>query len=394
MNYTFYTPQAINEIGARKNQQDTIYPAPGKATADSRVFIVCDGMGGYEKGEVASMAVATAMGNDISEHCDLNQPFTDQLFTAALNAAYDALDNAGKQEPQMGTTLTMLCFHNGGCTAAHIGDSRIYHLRPDTGEILFRSRDHSLVQQLYDMGEITYEEMRTSPKRNIIIRAMQPRQDERSKADLVLITDIRPGDYFYMCTDGMLEKMEDETLMAILADKQTDDNQKRQQLVRLTAENSDNHSAYLIHIKDVEGQEAPKPGITVKKTSPKTTGKATKWLIPLVILLVAIITGFTIYNMMTSKKDTPVKTEVTVPDDPNRVKYMKDDAAPGHHPSSEPVRRNSRPTATVEDRQTKEVNNLLEDAKRRDANKAEADKQKAGNAGSEQPERQTIPTQP
>ena len=252
MKFQLYAPQAIYQLGKRTNQEDSIYPVAGEATADDRLFLVCDGMGGHDKGEVASAAVCDGIVRDIEETLALGEALTDQQFEKALSSAFDALDTADvNQEGKMGTTMTFLCLHRGGCLVAHIGDSRIYHLRPQTGEVLYRSRDHSLVQQLYELGEISYNEMGTSQRKNIILRAMQPYQEERTKATLVHITDIRPGDYFYLCSDGMLEKMEDDELLSIL-NMSVSDEEKAKELIRRTADNSDNHSAYLLHIKDVE----------------------------------------------------------------------------------------------------------------------------------------------
>jgi hypothetical protein len=168
---------------------------------------------------------------------------------------YDELDKEdGGEAKRMGTTLTFLYFHRGGCMIAHIGDSRIYHLRPATGQILYRSRDHSLVNDLYDVGEISKEQMRTSTVKNVITRAMQPHQETRSQADLVHVMDIKAGDYFYLCSDGMLEHMDDAELMSILSRKDLDDAAKRNLLVERTRDNADNHSAYIIHIKNVESE--------------------------------------------------------------------------------------------------------------------------------------------
>ena len=252
MKFQLYTPQAIHQLGKRKNQEDTIYPVAGQASADDRFFLVCDGMGGHDKGEVASAAVCQGMSQAIEDSLPVGEALSDQLFGQALAQAFDTLDAADvAHEGKMGTTMTFLCLHKGGCLVAHIGDSRIYHLRPQTGQVLYRSRDHSLVQQLYELGEISYNEMGTSQRKNIILKAMQPFQEERSKATLVHITDIRPGDYFYLCSDGMLEKMEDDELLSILK-MDASDEEKAAELVKRTEENADNHSAYLIHIKDVE----------------------------------------------------------------------------------------------------------------------------------------------
>ena len=254
MKFQLYQPQAIYQLGQRSNQEDSIYPRFGEATADNRLFLVCDGMGGHDKGEVASAAVCIAMSRATEEILAANASFSDEQFYSVLGKTYDALDAADvKKEGKMGTTMTFLCLHKGGALVAHIGDSRIYHLRPSTGEVLFRSRDHSLVQQLYELGELSYNGMKTSPRKNVILRAMQPYQETRSKASLAHITDIRPGDYFYMCSDGMLEEMEDEELMSIITSELTDE-EKVDELIRRTEENKDNHSAYLVRIKDVEAE--------------------------------------------------------------------------------------------------------------------------------------------
>lgn len=261
MNYKLFLPLAIHELGQRQNQEDNIYPVKGEATLDDRLFIVCDGMGGHEKGEVASNLVCQSISEYVRQHASsADGGFSEELFRQALAYAYTRLDAADDgAAKKMGTTLTFLFLHRDGVTMAHIGDSRIYHIRPGKG-ILYQSRDHSLVFELYQAGEITYDEMRTSPQKNIITRAIQPGEENRVRADIVHTTDIQHGDYFYLCTDGMLEKMENEEINALFSDN-TSDEEKRQRLIEATQGNSDNHSAYLIHIKDVirEAGDVTKP---------------------------------------------------------------------------------------------------------------------------------------
>ena len=94
------------------------------------------------------------------------------MLYAALDAAYQKLDRADDMaSKKMGTTLCLILFHRGGLTAMHIGDSRIYPLRPSARKLIYQSKDHSLVYDLYQAGEITYEEIATSPQKNIITRA-------------------------------------------------------------------------------------------------------------------------------------------------------------------------------------------------------------------------------
>lgn len=256
MKITIYQPQYIHELGQRPNQEDSIFPADGQATTTDRLFLVCDGMGGHEHGEVASRTVCESMSEYLKVRSSVGDILQDQTLLDALDYAYQQLDAKDDGSARkMGTTLTLLCFHRGGCTVAHIGDSRIYHLRPASHTLLYKSRDHSLVYDLYQAGEIRYEDMKTSPQKNIITRAVMPGKDNRVRPDIVHIADVKPGDYFYLCTDGMLEQMEDDELLSIFSDSRTD-GEKCQQLVAATANNKDNHSAYIIHVKSAESDEA------------------------------------------------------------------------------------------------------------------------------------------
>ena len=244
MRINLFPPLSIYEIGQRENQEDAI------AQWNNRLFVLCDGMGGHEHGEVASQTVCKAIASWFDAHVNPEELFTDDLLKEAIEYAYMQLDRyADDSLRQMGTTLTLLYIHKQGVTAAHIGDSRIYHIRPGVG-ILYQSRDHSLVYDLYQAGEITYDEIATFPQKNVITRAMTPGEDNRHRPDIIHITDIQPGDYFYLCSDGMLEQMDNDELVALLSSQLTDE-EKRSQLVELTKDNKDNHSAWILHIKEV-----------------------------------------------------------------------------------------------------------------------------------------------
>ena len=250
-----FPPQAVIELGHRTNQEDCIYPVLGTATRDDRLFILCDGMGGHERGEVASSAVCQGLSDYFSTHVRSDEQLTDKQLKAALEYAYQLLDEKDTGEyRKAGTTMTLLYFHRGGCTAAHIGDSRIYHFRPSSQSILYKSRDHSLVFELYQAGEISYDEMKTHPRRNQVSKAMIAGLENRQRMDVVHITNILPGDYFLICSDGILERLDDEELLDWLSAKD-EDVLKMQKLVELTNGNSDNHSAYLIHVSDVLAEE-------------------------------------------------------------------------------------------------------------------------------------------
>ena len=256
MRIELYPPLSINEIGQRSNQEDTLIQW------NNRLFVLCDGMGGHEKGEVASQTVCQSIVTWFEDNIK-DDSFSDNQLREAIEYAYTELDKYDDGNPRkMGTTLTLLYIHNRGVTAAHMGDSRIYHIRPSQHDegILYQSRDHSLVFDLFQAGEISYDEMATFSQKNIVTRAMTPGEDNRMRPDIIHITDIRPDDWFVLCSDGMLEQIDREgNLLLALFVSQAPDTQKRDHFLSETLNNQDNHSAWLIHIKNVikeDGDEA------------------------------------------------------------------------------------------------------------------------------------------
>lgn len=258
---------SILEAGQRKDsegnphQEDSIFPEYGKQSDSDRLFILCDGMGGHDAGEVASATVCQALSSSIlSSSRKRDGEFTKEDFNRAMASAYKALDEKDNgASRKMGTTMTLLSLHDDGAFIAYMGDSRIYHIRPgETGrdtEILHETEDHSLVNALIKAGELTREEARKSRRKNIITRAMQPNVVQKSKADTYETRDIRKDDYFLLCSDGMLEQsdMEDgSALRHIFSNAGGKDEEKIRQLISATEGNRDNHSAIIIHIIDAE----------------------------------------------------------------------------------------------------------------------------------------------
>lgn len=268
MKLTIAKPQAIHELGRRDNQEDSLFPRAGQATAEDRFFVLCDGMGGHEHGEVASQTVAETLGHYLAEHADPQSVVTDETLLRALEAAYTELDKKDDSAVRkMGTTLCLLALHRGGATILHIGDSRIYHIRPAEERLLYQSKDHSLVYELYEAGEISFDEMQHSPQKNVITRAMQPGEDNRMRPSVVHVADLRAGDYLYLCSDGMLEAMSNEELCRLFARNESDE-QKRARLVAATQGNNDNHSAYFVRINTVQPEAGDEALPDDEQTSP------------------------------------------------------------------------------------------------------------------------------
>lgn len=255
--YTIWEYGQRTDADGNPHQEDWTFPLPGHTTDADRLFILCDGMGGHDAGEIASSTVCEAMSQSIlAAQPSPEGDFPDEMLQKALSDAFSALD--GKDtgaEKKMGTTMTLLKLHNHGCTIAHMGDSRVYHIRPgktaaDT-RILFQTKDHSLINDLIAVGELTEEEAKYSNQKNVITRAMQPHVERRPKADIYHTVDIKPGDYFYLCSDGMLENMENPQICYNFSDTAGSDEEKVERLTKATQENRDNHTAMIVHILEV-----------------------------------------------------------------------------------------------------------------------------------------------
>ena len=148
----------------------------------------------------------------------------------------------------MATTLTMTFVGTTGITLAHVGDSRIYHFRK--GEILFQTEDHSLVNSLVKLGKITHEEVAHHPQRNVIIRAIQG-TDRPTEADVVLLDDIKAGDFLFMCSDGVLERLNNDELSDIFKHLGGPEEIKNAITSACSGKTHDNFSFYIIPIQNV-----------------------------------------------------------------------------------------------------------------------------------------------
>ncbi len=257
-------PGTFSEQGRKDQQEDRTYPrTQADMSPNDKCFVLCDGMGGHEKGEVAAEIVSETLYKSLTSNPPAGGYADKQWFDRSLNAAYNALDKMDlSSERRPGTTMTCVYLAENGVLCAHIGDSRIYQVRPGQG-ILYRSEDHSLVNQMVKLGEITPEEAEHHPKRNIITRAMQPKLDKRYAADIVVISDVKAGDYFFLCCDGILEQLSDKKLVEIIS-ADTDVMQKRNEIYDICHNKTrDNYTCILIPITEVEGSQVQAPSSSV-----------------------------------------------------------------------------------------------------------------------------------
>jgi serine/threonine protein phosphatase PrpC/cytoskeletal protein RodZ len=247
-------PLGFSQSGSRPNNEDAFFPEPQQATPQQRWFLVCDGVGGAERGEVASQMAVTQF--DAYFRQNPVAVATDTYIQQALTTVQDAFDAYLAANPQaegMGTTLTLLYIHEAGATVAHLGDSRVYLVRK--GEIEWRTDDHSYVNELVKAGVLKPADAQRHPQRNVITRAIQG-GEKRAEAAVQIINDLQPGDYFFLCTDGVLERITDELLENTLGSLNTDDEKLRMLWGFCHGQTRDNFTGYLIPIAAVTGDVA------------------------------------------------------------------------------------------------------------------------------------------
>ena len=215
--------------------------------AEENLFIVADGMGGHNAGEVASaLAVTTVMSggrmgiNTMDEFRDLVQRANTAIYTASLDDS---------SQRGMGTTLTALSIVAGvepKVLVANVGDSRTYLLR--NGALTRMSVDHSYVQELVNEGIITPEEARVHPRRNIVTRALGI---DRSVAVDVFMHTVRTGDRVVLCSDGLVDEVADSEILKVLT-QHTDPQETAEALVMVANANGgrDNTTVIVVDILD------------------------------------------------------------------------------------------------------------------------------------------------
>jgi protein phosphatase len=179
------------------------------------LFLVADGMGGHEAGEVASGVTASRLAT-LADHADDHPASIDEL-SAEIQAVNADLFAAGEAGRTMGTTLAGLAIaeHSGkpAWLAFNVGDSRVYSWF--AGELQQITKDHSFVQELVDSGQLDPVEARTHRQRNVITRALGAEPDV--EADY-WVRPIRCDEWFVICSDGLTGEVDDGRIAALLVE--------------------------------------------------------------------------------------------------------------------------------------------------------------------------------
>ena len=224
--------------GARDNNEDAVFM---QECRNGLLAMVADGLGGHDKGEVASnMAVSS-----VSHQLVNRTPDKDDLVQAIIQANND-ISHAQTNGNAMKTTIAAVWIGNGVGYAANVGDTRIYQFR--NGRIVYQSVDHSVAQISVLVGELSPEDIRTSPDRNKLIRVLG--NEAAPKVDCQKLT-VECGDRFLLCSDGFWEPVE-ETAMILAAEGTSDAKtwlEKMKGIItRAQRRHQDNHTAVAIII--------------------------------------------------------------------------------------------------------------------------------------------------
>ena len=179
-----------------------------------QIYAVCDGMGGEEGGEDASLAAVRALMQYSQTTRKANG--TDQLKEMLQQVSDTIEENAKRKGFHSGTTIAMVVICDDTIRIVHVGDSRVYCL--ENGKLDRKTVDHSEVQRMFSMGLITRQEMDTHPKRHVISQFLgMPREDALVSPTISDREQLKGGQRYLICSDGLTDMVKDPEIEAILS---------------------------------------------------------------------------------------------------------------------------------------------------------------------------------
>lgn len=215
--------------------------------ADGSVMaVVCDGMGGAKGGNIASEAAVRIISEKIKSgfHEGMNENSMRLLLSSAIESANGSIysmscDN--KELSGMGTTVVCAIIKNDTAFIANAGDSRLYIA--DDSKISQITTDHSIVQMMVDNGEITPEEAKDHPKKNVITRALGV--DNSLRIDYAR-EEVKEGDTVLLCTDGLTNFVDDASILNVC--NTCDAYQIADELIELANENGGGDNVTVVSV--------------------------------------------------------------------------------------------------------------------------------------------------
>lgn len=207
----------------RLHNEDTVYTITShfgglEESNNFGIFLVADGMGGHKGGELASKLAAYGSSKYLFDRVYEALVFESKVFPQEEIKQWliDAVDEAQKlvlsRVPGGGTTLTLVLATEENFYFAHVGDSRLY-LAAHDGTLKLKTRDHSLVKRLIELGEISETEAETFPQKNILYRALG--QTDPFEADIGVFT-LEIGERLLLCSDGLWGAIKFETINQLI----------------------------------------------------------------------------------------------------------------------------------------------------------------------------------
>ena len=249
----------------RRANEDNAYASPP-------LFVVADGMGGAQAGEVASRIAIEAFEHSLDGTGSPEQRLADRILEANRQIHERSRTESGQEG--MGTTLTAALLDDGELAIGHVGDSRAYLFRD--GELSRLTRDHSLVDELVRRGELTEEEAAEHPQRSIITRALGPEPDVTPDTSTY---PVRAGDVLLLCSDGLTSMISEESMAHVLRDRSSLDDAARELIEQANAAGGrDNITVVLFRLEEVavaDGALADKEATTVGHLAPDAARPAT-----------------------------------------------------------------------------------------------------------------------
>ena len=226
----------------RKMNQDYVFASEGPVGNLPNLFTVADGMGGHNAGDYASSHAVRILVDEIREDADYNPV---KVIRHAIEAANTEIRNRAQEDENlrgMGTTMVVATIVDQYAYIANVGDSRLYVISDEIRQV---TRDHSLVQEMVRMGEISEAEARNHPDKNIITRALGA---EKTVDVDFFDLKLEKGCTILMCSDGLSNMVEDEKIQEIISDPEADIDQKGSALLREANQNGgkDNIAVVLV----------------------------------------------------------------------------------------------------------------------------------------------------
>ncbi|MBR6256880.1 MAG: Stp1/IreP family PP2C-type Ser/Thr phosphatase [Lachnospiraceae bacterium] len=204
---------SLTDIGKlRKLNQDYVFTSEVPVGTLPDLFIVADGMGGHKAGEYASKCAVETMVSQINSSPERG---CIRVISNAIREANRRVRAKAMSDDNyfgMGTTLVVASIDEDGLCVANVGDSRLYLI--SNGEIRQVTVDHSLVEEMVQMGELERKSARNHPDKNIITRAVGVM--EEVDPDFFEVEDLVVGDMILMCSDGLSNMLEDSEIMGII----------------------------------------------------------------------------------------------------------------------------------------------------------------------------------